>query len=103
MSNIETIPVMHVRGACAIVFDFKDCSLEHVSSSSSSSSSKHNAKPKPIRIAYSGDCRPNREFIRAGMGADVLIHESTFESELDYEAVKKFHCTINEACIVGRW
>ncbi|ORY27828.1 hypothetical protein LY90DRAFT_513307 [Neocallimastix californiae] len=102
MSNIETIPVMHVRGACAIVFDFKDCSLEHVSSSSSSSSSKHNAKPKPIRIAYSGDCRPNREFIRAGMGADVLIHESTFESELDYEAVKKFHCTINEACIVGR-
>jgi ribonuclease BN (tRNA processing enzyme) len=32
MSNIETIPVMHVRGACAIVFDFKDCSLEHVSS-----------------------------------------------------------------------
>eukprot|EP00833_Pecoramyces_ruminatium_P017847 jgi/Orpsp1_1/1191879/evm.model.d7180000089090.1 len=36
------------------------------------------------------------------MGADVLIHESTFESELDYEALKKFHCTINEACIVGR-
>jgi len=92
MSNIETVPVMHVRGACAIVFDYKDCSLET------------NTKfgPKPIRLAYSGDCRPNRDFIRAGMNADILIHESTFESELNYEAVKKFHCTINEACIVGR-
>jgi len=91
MSNIETVPVMHVRGACAIVFDYKDCSLENVTT------------PKPIRMAYSGDCRPNREFIRAGMNADILIHESTFESELDFEAVKKFHCTINEACTVGRW
>jgi len=63
---------------------------------------KSSSKSKPIRIAYSGDCRPNREFIRAGMNADLLIHESTFESELEYEAVKKFHCTINEACTVGR-
>jgi len=63
---------------------------------------KSSSKSKPIRFAYSGDCRPNREFIRAGMNADILIHESTFESELEYEAVKKFHCTINEACTVGR-
>jgi len=90
MSNIETVSVMHVRGACALVFDYKDCSLENSTTA------------KPIRLAYSGDCRPNREFIRAGMNADVLIHESTFESELEYEAVKKFHCTINEACTVGR-
>ncbi|ORX60973.1 hypothetical protein BCR36DRAFT_341049 [Piromyces finnis] len=90
MKNIETVPVMHVKGACAIVFDYKDCSLEN------------DTTIKPIRLAYSGDCRPNREFIRAGMNADVLIHESTFESELEYEAIKKFHCTINEACTVGR-
>ncbi len=33
-----------------------------------------------------------------GVGADVLIHEATFDDELMDEAVAKRHCTIGEVC-----
>ncbi len=49
------------------------------------------------RLAYSGDCRPSTRFAEAGNGADVLIHEATFEDGMKEEAVLKKHCTVGEA------
>ncbi len=49
------------------------------------------------RLAYSGDCRPSTRFAEAGKGADVLIHEATFEDGMKEEAVLKKHCTVGEA------
>ena len=49
------------------------------------------------RLAYSGDCRPSSRFAAAGDGADVLIHEATFEDGMKEEAVLKKHSTVGEA------
>ena len=49
------------------------------------------------RLAYSGDCRPSSRFALAGNGADVLIHEATFEDGMQEEAVLKKHSTVGEA------
>ena len=49
------------------------------------------------RLAYSGDCRPSSRFAVAGNGADVLIHEATFEDGMKEEAVLKKHSTVGEA------
>jgi ribonuclease Z len=49
------------------------------------------------RLAYSGDCRPSSQFAAAGYGADVIIHEATFEDGMKEEAVLKKHSTVGEA------
>jgi ribonuclease Z len=53
------------------------------------------------RLAYSGDCRPSRELAVAGQGADVLIHEATFEDGMEVEAALKRHSTVGEALSVA--
>jgi ribonuclease Z len=54
------------------------------------------------RVVYSGDCRPSTQLALIAKGADVLIHESTFESDMQADAVLKKHSTIDEALNVGR-
>jgi len=49
------------------------------------------------RLAYSGDCRPSSQFATTGNGADVIIHEATFEDGMKEEAVLKKHSTVGEA------
>jgi len=58
--------------------------------------------PSGLKIAYSGDCRPSKEFARIGHGAHLLIHESTFDAELQGEAIAKKHSTMAEALEVGK-
>ncbi|KAK1831688.1 hypothetical protein QBC39DRAFT_350649 [Podospora conica] len=58
--------------------------------------------PTGLRVAYSGDCRPSDEFAAIGRGADLLIHECTFDSEMGHEAIAKCHSTMGEALEVGR-
>jgi len=53
------------------------------------------------RIVYSGDTRPCDELVDAGKGADLLIHEATFEEEKKDEAVGKKHSTTAEAISIG--
>ena len=55
-----------------------------------------------FRISYSGDCRPSKNLVNAGMNSDLLIHEATFEDEKHDEALAKNHCTIGEAIQVGK-
>lgn len=56
-----------------------------------------------FKVSYSGDTRPNiNEFSAAiGYNSDLLIHEATLENQLMEDAIKKRHCTINEAISVS--
>ncbi|KAF4981353.1 hypothetical protein FZEAL_2838 [Fusarium zealandicum] len=55
-----------------------------------------------LRIAYSGDCRPSEDFARACKGAHLLIHECTFDDDMESHARKKKHSTMGEALGVAR-
>ncbi|KAI0458571.1 hypothetical protein F5B21DRAFT_460167 [Xylaria acuta] len=80
LEKIEAAWVNHCFGALATAFTF----------------------PSGLKIAYSGDCRPSDAFVQIGQGATVLIHESTFDDELQGDAIAKKHSTMSEAIDVGR-
>jgi ribonuclease Z len=80
LSSIRACPVEHCHGALAVVFNL----------------------PNGFKAAYSGDCRPSRQFAKIGQGATLLIHEATFDDELQGDAVAKKHSTTSEALDVGK-
>ncbi|KAI1374953.1 hypothetical protein F4677DRAFT_424119 [Hypoxylon crocopeplum] len=80
LTQIDACFVHHCFGALATVFTF----------------------PSGLKVAYSGDCRPNDDFVKIGKGATLLIHESTFDDELQGDAIAKKHSTMSEAIDVGR-
>lgn len=55
-----------------------------------------------FKVAYSGDTRPTREFVEIGRGATLVVHEATFDDELQGEAIAKRHCTMTEAVTAAR-
>ncbi|CCD22474.1 tRNase Z NDAI_0A03170 [Naumovozyma dairenensis CBS 421] len=67
------------------------------------SSSPNDSYSKTFKVSYSGDTRPNIEKFSKGVGynSDLLIHEATLDNELIEDAIKKRHCTINEAIEVS--
>ena len=54
------------------------------------------------RIVYCTDTRPCDNAIELARGATVLIHESTYASDMAEEAVQRFHATAAEAAAVAR-
>ncbi|KFY26725.1 hypothetical protein V491_01202 [Pseudogymnoascus sp. VKM F-3775] len=80
LSSIVACPVTHCHQALAVVLKF----------------------PNGFSVAYSGDCRPSAEFARIGKGATVLIHEATFDNELEGDAVAKKHSTTADALWVAK-
>jgi len=54
------------------------------------------------RVVYGGDCRPSNRLANVAFGADLLIHEATFEDGMEEEAVLKRHSTVSEALGVGK-
>ncbi len=80
LKNIEGCYVQHCRGALAVILRF----------------------PNGFSVAYSGDCRPSDQFARMAHGATVLIHEATFESGMEGEAIAKRHSTTGEALYVAK-
>lgn len=58
---------------------------------------------KPGRkIVYTGDCLPDDNIIEAAKGADLLIHEATFESSRKEEAAERLHSTAEDAAKVAK-
>jgi len=49
------------------------------------------------KIVYSGDTRPIKGLLRLAEGADLLIHEATFDDELLDKAVEDGHSTPSQA------
>lgn len=54
------------------------------------------------RVVFSGDTRPCHKLSEFGKGAKLLIHEGTFEDDLQEEALAKKHCTVSEALGVAK-
>lgn len=54
------------------------------------------------RVVYCTDTRPCDAAIDLARGADVLIHEATYASDMAAEAVDRFHATAAEAATVAR-
>jgi ribonuclease Z len=80
ISKCRAIPVTHCAHSYAVIFEGTSFG----------------------RVVYSGDCRPCSQLALAAKGADILIHEATFESGMEAEAVYKKHSTIDEALTIGR-
>jgi ribonuclease Z len=80
LTKITACLVEHCNAALAVVFDF----------------------PNGFKVAYSGDCRPSHRFATIGKGATLLIHEATFDDELQGDAYAKKHSTTSEALSIGR-
>ncbi|KAI1312020.1 hypothetical protein F5Y03DRAFT_381826 [Xylaria venustula] len=80
VKKIEACWVEHCYGALATAFTFAS----------------------GLKVAYSGDCRPSNAFVQIGQGTTILIHESTFEDELQGDAIAKKHSTMSEAINIGR-
>lgn len=55
-----------------------------------------------FKLVYSGDTRPCDALIEMGADATILIHEATFEDDLQSEAIKKRHSTVIEALTVAK-
>ncbi|MDW8083865.1 MAG: ribonuclease Z [Candidatus Caldarchaeum sp.] len=54
--------------------------------------------PRPGRkIVYTGDTRPCQQVVEESRGADVLIHDSTFDSTLRAKALEEGHSTAEDA------
>lgn len=53
-------------------------------------------------IVYSGDTAPTQSLVEAGKNATLLIHEATFEDDLEGEARKRNHSTYSDAMRIGR-
>ncbi|KAL8805978.1 MAG: hypothetical protein Q9182_001635 [Xanthomendoza sp. 2 TL-2023] len=44
-----------------------------------------------------GDCRPSEQFVRIGRNSTVLVHEATFDDDMQSDAQAKKHSTMSEA------
>ncbi len=53
-------------------------------------------------IVYSGDTRPCSNMVNFSLGADILIHESTFDDGHQNNAVENGHSTASEAAQIAR-
>lgn len=54
-----------------------------------------------MKIVYSGDTRPCDNLIKLATNASLLIHDSTFPSDLKEKAIEAGHSTVEEACKVA--
>lgn len=86
-ADIQSVKVAHCHGAMAVSITFPQ------------SSPVWNVKP--LKISYSGDCRPSQPFAKIGRDTTVLIHEATFDDELEGDARAKKHSTTSEALGIG--
>lgn len=86
--EIQASRVAHCHGAMAVSITFprSPTDLEQV---------------KPLKVSYSGDCRPSVHFSKIGVDTTVLIHEATFDDELQGDAKAKKHSTTSEALGIG--
>ena len=57
---------------------------------------------KGKKISYSGDTKPCEAMIRLARDSDILIHESTYETEDHQRAVDNAHSTSVEAAEIAR-
>lgn len=83
-------PVHHCHDSFAVSFVFGGCDQAG------------RPRPQQFKLVYSGDTEPCEALVRDSHGADMIIHEATFENEMVRDARAKRHSTIQEALDVAR-
>ncbi|KAG8528915.1 uncharacterized protein KY384_006604 [Bacidia gigantensis] len=79
LSNLQYCDVSHCHGAHAVSLTF----------------------PTGFKFSYSGDCRPSNQLAAIGKGSTVLLHEATFDDDMQADAIAKKHSTMSEAIRLG--
>lgn len=59
------------------------------------------AAPAPLSYAYSADTMYDERIIDKIQGADLLYHETTYLKDLADRAIKRFHCTTDQAATIA--
>lgn len=54
------------------------------------------------KIVYSGDTRPSQKVLELSRGADLLIHDGTFDDTLREKAIEAGHSTVVEAAHLAK-
>ncbi|KAF9728380.1 metallo-beta-lactamase superfamily protein [Paraphaeosphaeria minitans] len=88
LTDLQACKVQHCHGAMAVSLTFPKAAAD--------SPSLH-----PLKVSYSGDCRPTHTFTCIGRNSTVLVHEATFDDELKGDALAKKHSTTSEALAIG--
>ncbi|PVH99695.1 ribonuclease Z mitochondrial precursor [Periconia macrospinosa] len=95
----------HYNSVLGLV-DIQSCNVRHCNGSMAVSLTfpRSESDPEdlnPLKVSYSGDCRPSQNFAHIGRDSTVLIHEATFDDELSGDAKAKKHSTTSEALGIG--
>jgi ribonuclease Z len=59
------------------------------------------AAPAPLSYAYSADTRYDETIIEKVRGVNLLYHETTYLRDLADRAIKRFHCTTEQAATIA--
>jgi len=54
-----------------------------------------------LKVAYSGDTKPNQAMVKLAQDADLLIHESTFGEEID-DTLDRAHTRVTDAAEIAK-
>jgi ribonuclease Z len=123
--SVRAFPVKHCRGAYGFVFEEEDKIKFHEDKAHAlglkgsmfreiQKKGKLTVGGKEIlladitwkrpgrKIVYSGDCTPDARLVEEARGADLLIHEATFDSSLKEEAKERMHSTAEDAAKAAR-
>ena len=89
--KLTNVPVIHCSQSYGLLIE-ANCYFETPST----------IEVETFKLVYSGDTRPCDALIEMGADATILIHEATFEEDLQSEAIKKRHSTVAEALTVAK-
>ncbi|KAE8961866.1 hypothetical protein PR001_g29902 [Phytophthora rubi] len=54
------------------------------------------------KLVYSGDTKLCNDLVLAGLGAELVVHEATFDDSMEEDAMKKKHSTVGQALDIAR-
>jgi len=123
--SVSAFPVKHNRGSCGFVFQederikFDEAKAKGLGIRGRLFSEIQNTgsvivdgrkialeevtwKKPGRKIVYSGDCAYCESTVEAAQGADLLIHEGTFDPSKKTEALERSHSTVEDAAEVAK-
>lgn len=57
----------------------------------------HNGRREKFKLTFSGDTKPDENLVKLAKHSTLLIHEATFQDDLEKMAFEKHHSTISQA------
>ena len=101
LARVVSAPVVHCAQSYAVSVEAKPREKELVVESENAPAEKAADVVPGWKLVYSGDTRPCESLTRLATDATVLVHEATFENDMDEDAIKKRHSTTRDAVRTG--